>query len=85
MLASASFTDIFFPFRPTPSKVSMAPRASVSSGMSTKPNPRLLPVTLSTITLADLTSPYNSNISFKSMSSRSAKRPATKSFMITKL
>jgi hypothetical protein len=63
------------------SRVSIACRASVSSGISTNPKPLLLPVSLSITILAKFTVPYNSNISFRSTSSKSPGRPATKSFM----
>jgi hypothetical protein len=63
------------------SSVSIAPFASASSGISTNPKPLLLPVSLSITIFAKFTVPYNSNISFRSTSSKSLGRPATKSFM----
>src|SRR4030095_555250 len=61
LLTFAFEMDIFRPSTSRPSSFSNANPASSSSGISTNPKPRDLPVTRSVITLADFTSPKGVN------------------------
>src|ERR1700722_20741201 len=60
-------TEIVLPSTCFPSRSFIASCAALSA-ISTKPNPRDLPVSLSVITLADVTSPYLANNVFSSSS-----------------